>query len=126
MFKVLYYHYYLFYKKVLVQSDPHFVTILALSASEGFLINGMIDLIAIKFYCSTVGQWPMLGVFLTLLIVNFFNYGRNEGDKIVKDKPTFFGSKKSSIGITLIFFLITTSWLFWGAVLGRHLLEQCR
>ena len=126
MLKVFYYYYYLFYTKVLVQPEPHFVTVLALSASEGLLINAIIDFLAIKFYCTGAGKWTMLSVFTLLLVINFVIYGKNKVRDLIKEKPMFFGSKRLSLLVSLIFFLITSSWLFWGAVLGKYLLEQCR
>lgn len=125
MLKVFYYYYYLFYSRVLVQPDPHFVTTLAISASEGFLFNAAVDYLIIKFYCVSIGKWPMLAIMMAFLIFNFILYGKGKGEKIIKMKPLLWGSQHFSFAVTLIFFVISLSWLFWGAVLGRRLLEQC-
>ena len=47
--KVLYYYYYLFYSKILPDDEPHATTVFTLSSSEGFLINGALDIFLTRF-----------------------------------------------------------------------------
>ena len=127
MIKVIYYYYYLFYLKVLQDNQPHMLTIMALSASEGFLLNGTIDIIALKFFCFDVSKWLMLGLLAILLIINFMIFYRGEkGTEIVKQKPKLLKSNNFSMGFALIFFMISISWLFWGPIYAKYLLENCK
>jgi hypothetical protein len=60
--KVFYYNYYCFYKKIIKDPNPHLATVLSLSASEGLLINGTIDIFAIKWYCYQIPVWIQFSV----------------------------------------------------------------
>lgn len=126
MIKVLYYQYFLFYTKVLKEDKPHFTTYFALSASEGFLINGIIDIISLKCFCYSVGKWPMIALFLIILGLNYWYFGKlGNGKEIIKQKPLYFSNKRLSIICSILFFLISVSWLFWGPIYGKYLLENC-
>lgn len=126
MLNVFYYHYYLFYKRVLKEEQPHFNTCFALSASEGFLVNAVIDFLVIKYYCINLDKWYPIGVFCVILGLNYWNYiYKGIGRKIVKEQPILFNSKRISKVLTIAFFVITVSWLFWGSFYSRYLLENC-
>ncbi|TJZ53821.1 hypothetical protein FAZ15_16320 [Sphingobacterium olei] len=60
-----------------------------------------------------------------MAIFNSWYYLRGRGEDIVKKRPLLFGSKKLSVYVTLLFFLVTFSWLFWGGIYSRHLFENC-
>ena len=122
----MYYYYHLFYVRVFAADSPHFEAYFALSASLGFLANGILDMILLKYFCYNIGKWPMLAIFGAILVVNYWYYAvLGNGRKVVKNKPNFFGNNKISIAIVIIFFLTTTSWLFWGPVYGKYLLGKC-
>ncbi len=96
-----------------------------MSASQGFIITGIIELVSILTFCQSIGKWPMIAVHVILLVVNFTTYNSGKLETIVKDEPLFFRNRKISVVITMIFFLTSIAWLFFGAVLGKHLLENC-
>jgi hypothetical protein len=124
--KVFYYNYYCFYKKIIRDPDPHLATLLALSFSEGLLINGPIDMLAIKWYCYQVPVWIQFSLTLILVLVNYLALQTGgKAKSIIKERPTLV-NKIFSVVITWAFFLITVSWLFWGPIYGKHLLEKCR
>jgi hypothetical protein len=124
--KVFYYNYYCFYKKIIKDPDPHFATLLALSFSEGLLINGPIDILAIRLYCYQVPVWIQFSLTLILVLVNYLAFQtRGKAKSIIKEQPTLV-NKLFSVVITCAFFLITISWLFLGPIYGKHLLEKCR
>jgi hypothetical protein len=126
MLNVLYYHYFLFYTKILREDDPHFTTYFALSASIGFVVNGIIDVVALNCFCISVGRWPMIVIFLVILGVNYYIFGfTGNGERIKEQKPLICKSSKLSISFTITFFIISTSWLFWGPIYGKFLLEKC-
>ena len=124
---VLYYYYFLFYKKTIKDSEPHLATVLALSCSEGLLINGIADIIALKWYCYEIKVWvQFIGVFV-IICCNYLVYHRTENAKeIIRIKPCIGRNRTLSIAITWLFFLLTTSWLFCGPIYGKYLLSKCR
>jgi cobalamin synthase len=123
--KVFYYNYYCFYKKIIRDPDPHLATLLALSFSEGLLINGPIDMLAIKWYCYQVPVWIQFSLTLILVLVNYLALQTGgKAKSIIKERPTLV-NKIFSVVITWAFFLFTVSWLFW-PIYGKHLLEKCR
>ena len=127
MMKVIYFYYFLFYSEILNEDEPHFTAYFSLSASQGFLVNGIIDFIALKFYCYNIDKWPMIIIGLIIFGMNYFYYGKmNKGKEIVAMKPTFFNNRPFSIISSILFFLISLSWLFWGPLVGKTLLENCQ
>lgn len=124
---VLYYQYFLFYRKVIKDPEPHFATVLALGFSQSLLVNGIIDTIALTGYCYKIGKWFMIGIAILMIYSNYLIFHRTgKAQEIIKEKPSIGNSKRLSIVITWIFFLITVSWLFWGPIYGKYLLSQCK
>lgn len=127
MIKALYFQYFLFYTRVLNEDQPHFTTYFALSASEGFLINAIIDIISLKYFCYNVNKWSMIVLFLIILGLNYWYFSKlGKGKEIIKKKPLFFDNRQLSIICAVLFFLISVSWLFWGPIYGKYLLENCK
>lgn len=124
MLKVFYYYYYLFYSKLLVQSEPHFVTVLVLSAVEGLLVNYLLDFfIVYQFRAVPSVIWHNLFVVCVLLVANFNYYERKgNGMAIVKEKPMYFNNHRLSIAIVLVITLFIISLLFWVADYKRAVL----
>jgi hypothetical protein len=106
---------------------PHLTTLLALSFSESLLLNGITDFIALKWFCYEIKVWIQFTVVLLIIFCNYLTYYRyGKGKEMIISKPSLAGSKTLSIIITWLFFLITASWLFWGPIYGKYLLNQCR
>lgn len=128
MLKVFYYYYYLYYSRVLVQPEPHFVTVLVLSAMEGFLINNLIDLLRVHLFCTIPPEiWYKLLIVGALLVINFIYYERNgKGVVIVKEKPKFFNNHRLSIAIVLVISVFIISLLFWSADYKMAVLANCK
>ena len=124
---VLYYYYYLFYKKVLKDDEPHLLTTMALSASEGFFVMYLIDTIWVYCFCEfLLGQWGMLAVIASMILLNYFVYHyTGKSKEIVKQEPKLYRSNWLSISITIIFFLFTSSLLFWMSDFLLIVLEDC-
>jgi len=125
---VLYYYYFLFYAKVLKDDEPHLLTIMALSASQGFALSVSLSLFLLKFFCLEMNKLLLflpICLFLLFNYLHFYKSGRSR--KIVKEKPMFFSSHKLSVALTLLFFIATFSTLIWGAVYARYLTDTyCR
>jgi len=126
--KVLYYYYYLFYTKILPDDEPHATTVFTLSVSEGFFINGILQIFLARFFCMPLNIWPMIGVLVLLIFLNYFYYQRSgRAKEIVKTKPMFYSNHKFSIVLTLLFFIVTSSFLFWEPVYIKQIMENyCR
>jgi hypothetical protein len=124
---ILYYNYFLFYKKVIKDPEPHFATVLALSFSQSLLVNGILDAIALNGFCYKIGKWVMIGIGVLIIISNYIYYHKNgKGKEVIEEKPIMADNRSLSIAITWLFFLITASWMFWGPIYGKYLLSQCR
>jgi len=125
---VFYYYYFLFYSKVLKDNEPHLLTTMVLSFSESLLVNYSINVIGAHLFCKyLLGKWGMIGVIIILNGLNYLFYhqtGRAKG--IVKSKPKFFGNHHVSLILTILFFLITSSFLFWVADYAMYVIDICR
>ena len=128
MFRVIYYYYFLFYSKVLKDDEPHLLTTLALSASGGFFMMYLIDTIWVHLFCEfLLGQWGMLTVIGSMILINFLIFHRTgKAKKVIKEKPKFYNSNSVSIVITLLFFLFTLSLLFWVSDYLLYVIDNCK
>jgi uncharacterized membrane protein len=128
MIKVFYYYYFLFYSRVLKDNEPHLLTTLALSASEGFLINGILQISLARFFCISIDKWPMIGILVLLIGANYLYYHRTgKAKEIVKTKPMFYSNRELSVTLTLLFFIVTLSFLFWEPIYIKQIMEEyCR
>lgn len=124
----IYYYYYLFYKKVIKDDEPYATTIWALSASEGFCISAILNVLLIKYFCYQMEKWMMFFPILIFLLCNYLYFNKSgRSRQIVKMQPTFFSNHRLSIYIAILFFIITFSSLFWGAFYTKYLLKTyCR
>src|SRR5690349_13114748 len=95
---VIYYFYVIFYKKVLRIPEPIYYGMLVLSASQSFLLNGLIDIIALKKYCYQIPVWIQFSISLLIVYFKYLTYiKRGKAIKIVKQKPTLWNSRLLSI-----------------------------
>jgi len=123
---VLYYYYYLFYTKVIPDNEPHATVIFTLSFSLGLLVNGVLKICLALLFCESYNEWPAIGITLLIMLVNYLLYFKSgKCFKIVEAKPRFFNSNEGSILITVIFFLTSASFLFWGVEYIRDILQSC-
>lgn len=124
MISIIYFYYYLFYTRILPDDQPHLTVVFTLSVSESFLINGIINLICTKFFCYPLNKWMMIGILLLVLLMNYIYYDSNRRNVVLDNKPKLFGSHPLSILITLLFFLISASVMFWGPIFTQVLLHN--
>jgi predicted MFS family arabinose efflux permease len=116
MIKVFYYYYYLFYTKVLPDNQPHVTVIFTLSFSLALLINGLLNILLAYTINYALGSYEMIGIFVMVLGINYLLfYRKGKAKKIIQEQPKFFRNHKISIILTILFFLITASFLFWEA-----------
>ena len=127
IYKVFFYYYYLLYTRVVPDLTPYSTSVFVFGVLLSYLINGIIDIISANFFCMWIGKYPMLGIVVLCLIISYLlcaKYGK--GKKIVSEKPRFWGSHRLSVIIVLVSSLIAISWLFWGPIYIRNLLEKCK
>ena len=126
MMDVLYYYIYLFYAKVMPDDYPHSNTVWALGFIFSLIINGLIDIPLAYFfncYLSIIQKVIIIIIVMTLFYLKYDRSGK--GIRIVeKEKPKFFGSNTASIILTILFFLISMSFLFLGPDIVREILEK--
>lgn len=116
MIKVFYYYYYLFYTKIIPDSHPHATVIFTLSFSLTLLINGLINIILAYTIQYALSKYEMAGMFVLIMGINYLKFYRNgRAEEIINERPMFFNNHKLSIALTILFFLITASFLFWEA-----------
>lgn len=121
---VFYNYYYLFYRKVLPDNQPHLTVIFTLSFSLSLLVNGMISLVAAYLTAYNMSNYIMVGIFVVIMFVNYLVfYSSGKGMRLIKEKPKFFNNHKLSVFLTLLFFLITTSYLFWGPICLKNIIS---
>ena len=123
---VLYYYIYLFYAKVMPDDYPHLNTVWALGVTSAFIINGLIDIPLAYFFSYTLSIFQLISITALLMLLFYFKYYKSgRGKQIVKkEKPKFFGSNTASIILTILFFLISMSFLFLGPDIVREILEK--
>jgi len=127
LLNVFYYNYFLFYQKVIKDPEPHFATVLGLSFNQGLLVNAAIDIISLKLFCYTLSVWMQVAIVVLIIYSNYHVYHqRGKAHEITTEKPIIANSRGLSITLTWLFFIITSSWLFWGPVYGKYLLSKCR
>ena len=126
MMDVFYYYIYLFYVKVISDNQPHSRTIWALGVTSAFIINGLIDIPLAYFFNCYLSTIQKVIILVILLLFFYLKYYRNgKGIRIVKkEKPKFFGSNTASIILTILFFLISMSFLFLSPDIVREILEK--
>lgn len=125
--RTFYYYYHLFYKNIFKDNDSYFTARLALTASESLLVISILDISSAYFFCWSLNKYYMAGITLIILAINILILFNSEGTKNVeKSKPTFFKNHKLSVALTWLFFLITTSSMFWLGDVVQGIMSNCR
>lgn len=121
---VIYYYYYLFYTRIIKDNEPHLLTILALSATEGFILNITVEVVLILYQCKQTNEIIWMGIICLMNLFNYlYFYKSGRAIKIIKEKPMFFSSKRISILVTFLFFILFATSIIWGSILTKYLLD---
>lgn len=122
-----YYYYFEFYRRIIKDPEPHFATVLGLGFSCSLLINGIIDLVALTYYCYQVQVWAQFSIALLIIAILYLTYHKTgKAKEVVRIRQLIFNNSRVSAIATLLFFLLTLSWLFWGGIYGKSILESCK
>jgi len=125
--QVFYNYYHLFYQNIFGDSDSYFTAKLALTASESFLVISLLDISSAYFFCFSLNKYFMAAITILLFAINsifIFNF-KNIND-IQKSKPKFFNNHMLTIILTWLFFLITTSSMFWLGTFVQNIIVNCQ
>lgn len=125
MIDVFYYYFFLFYAKVMPDDYPHSNTTWALGAMFSFVINGLLEIGTAYFFGYTLSFFQTVSITVFVMILFYLKYSKSgKGKRIVEiEKPKFFGSNTASIILTILFFLVSMLFLFFGADVIRKILE---
>ncbi len=126
MINVLYYYYYLFYTKIIPDSQPHSTVIFTLGFSLGLILVGIINLLISITIGKSLNKWEMIIIDLFMMFVLYLIYYRTgKGKKIVTiHKPKILNSNVLSIIMTAVFFLTAMFGLFFVPTLVRDILNN--
>lgn len=125
--KVFYYYCHLFYQNIFGDSDSYFTAKMALTASESLLIISILDISSAYFFCYSLNKYFMAAITLIILVVNsLFIFNSKNTVDIEKSQPKFFNSHQLSITLSWVFFLLTTSSMFWLGNLVQNIMSNCQ
>ncbi|MBS1745605.1 MAG: hypothetical protein JST21_05505 [Bacteroidetes bacterium] len=125
--KVFYYYYHLFYQNIFGDSDSYFTAKLALTASESLLVISLLDIGSAYFFCYSLNKYYMAAITLILLAINsIFIFNSKNTVDIEKSKPKFFNNHNLTIILSWLFFLVTTSSMFWLGDVVQIIIDNCQ
>jgi RHS repeat-associated protein len=88
---------------------------------------GVKELNLLEEYAGDVGPIAALATCGLLIVVNYFLFSRSGvSKKIVNAQPPVLFSNTFTKSLAILFFIITTSFLFWGPIITKSLFENCR
>jgi len=122
MINVLYYYYYLFYKNIWKDNDPHLSTILSLSFIISLIINGLIDFFLSSVYSIFLDTYLKMGILIIIIFLMHYYFKKEMRKEILKVKPMIYNHMISKI-ISIVFFLIGLFFLFFKADIVRNILK---
>lgn len=124
MIETLYYYYYLFYRKILRDNEPHLLATLVLAFSFSLLLIMIINISMAFLFAKALSHYEMIGINVLMIFILYLTLHRTgKAKEIVKKKPMFFKNHLLSILITFLFFAITSSYLFWGSICVGNILR---
>lgn len=121
MIKVLYYYYYLFYKNIWKDKDPHLTTILSLSFISYLIINGIVDIILTSIFSIYLNKYVRLGILIVIIFLMHYSFRKEKRKDILKNKPMIYSQKISKI-ISIAFLLMGLFFHFFSADIVRNIL----
>ena len=112
--RVFYYNYYLFYKIIGLDADPNLAARLALTFLEALFFRAIVNTFFAYSFCRIVPLYIEFSLVAFFLMINTYYYFTPEKEsKIIKSKPSFFSSYPLSVLLSVLFFLVNVSTLFW-------------
>jgi hypothetical protein len=110
-----------------LDGDPVFTAKLALTASESLFFIAVLDISVAYFLGILLSKLWMIIITLVILVLNMFVFlSKNKVQEIIQAKPKFFQRDTLSVILTWIFFLTTTSTLFWVGDVVNYIIDNCK
>jgi len=124
---ILFYYYYLFYKKGDAETQPVATTVFVLSLLITWDIFIPLVLLSIVFLHSDIFKkiWIYIGLFVCVAFVMYMHYIKSKKYlKVIKQKPMLCNNNSLSIvfaiGFGILSFLILTLGIIWGKELYQN------
>ena len=122
MIKVLYYNYYLFYKNIWKDEDPHLSTILSLSFIISLIVNGIIDITLASTYSLYLSKYLRLGVLFIIILFMHYFFRKEKRKDILREKPMIYNHDISKT-ISIVFLFTGLFFLFFNADIVKNILN---
>lgn len=123
---ILYYYGFQFNSKIIKDDEPHATTVFTMNFCESLIVNGILQFIWAKSFCSYLKLWPMIGVLFLLMCINYFLFIRTGlGKKLAKSGPPIFINFQYTKTFAIFFYIIANSMLFWEPILIKNILSSC-
>jgi hypothetical protein len=122
MIEVLYYYYYLFYKNIWKDSDPHLTTILSLSFIISLIVNGTIDIILALTFSLYLNKYFRIGILIVIIIFMHYFFTKEKRKDILKNKPMIYNHNISKM-ISIAFLFIGLFFHYFNADIVRNILK---
>lgn len=122
MIEVLYYYYYLFYKNIWKDSDPHLTTILSLSFIISRIVNGIVDIIVALIFSIFLDVYLRIGVLVVIIILMHYYFRKERVKDILKSKPVIYSQNVSKI-VSIVFLFVGLFFHFFNPFIVKHILN---
>jgi hypothetical protein len=124
--QVLYYYYYLFYKKIGLDANPNLAARLALTFLEALFIRAVANALFAYLFCHILPLYIEIGLIAFFLFINTYIYFTPAKEvEIIKLKPVFLNRPNLSIVISILFFLANVSTLYWLSGYLDSIIKTC-
>ena len=125
---IIYYYIFLFFKKILRDDTPHFLTTIFFSFLQSCILNAFFNFSFAYAFCYSFSMWNSLSIVLLLIIINFI-YFHNEKKlafEIINKKPKILNSKLLPVIITILFFISTQIIFMYSSDVTKEILNNCK
>lgn len=122
MIEVLYYYYYLFYKNIWKDNDPHLTTILSLSFLISLIVNGIVDITVALIFSVFWDVYLRIGILLVIIILMHYYFRKERVKDILKRKPIIYNQSVSKI-MSIVFLLVGLFFHFFNPFIVKHILD---
>lgn len=122
---------YLWFGKILKQNDPHFYVAFLLGTALSVVVQVIFTWLFILFLCKgtpTLFNLPLgfyAGILFITILLYHYDYKEN-GKTIVLEKQLFFNNEYISIIVSIFMNLFILSYLYWGAIIEKSILDNCK
>lgn len=127
-FEVIYYYCYRFYaQKFWHDPTPHITAFLVLGSAVSFFMYTLINICIAYIWHTHLSKGVSIGIGVAIVYgVYLLIFKVGDGLNIIQKKPTLFKNNSISIIITLLFFCLCFSSMFWGSIVTKDIITNGR